>query len=113
MKGRITVGTYDAQTLFAYCLCLTGAYEEGDISSSLGETAAKITPDGTSPDYQDAHRRIMWDSWFVCNLCGLVGHPTQVSEKVISCREFSAASSGWGELGCGRGLADEFFCVLL
>jgi hypothetical protein len=62
MEGRITVGTYDAQTMFAYRLYLAGAYEEGDIFSSLSETAAKISPDGTSPDYQDAHRRIMWDS---------------------------------------------------
>ena len=62
MEGRITVGTYDAQTMCAYRLCLAGTYEEGDIFSSLSETAAEIPPDGTSPDYQDAHRRIMWDS---------------------------------------------------
>jgi hypothetical protein len=59
MERRITVGTYDAQTMFAYRLCLSGAYEEGDIFSSLSEAAAEIPPDGTSPDYQDAHRRIM------------------------------------------------------
>jgi hypothetical protein len=56
------VGTYDAQTMCAYRLCLAGTYEEGDIFSSLSETAAKIPPNGASPDNQDAHRRIIWDS---------------------------------------------------
>ena len=35
MEGRITVGTYDAQTVFAYQPRLAGADKEGDISSSF------------------------------------------------------------------------------
>jgi hypothetical protein len=58
------MGTYDAQTLFADHLCLAAADEEGHIPSSFGQTAAEITTDGTRTDYQDSHRRIIWDSRF-------------------------------------------------
>ena len=72
MKDRISVGTYDAQTMFVYRLCLAGAYEESGIFSSLSETAAEIAHDD-QPDYQDAHRRTMWDSSFGRNCVGMWG----------------------------------------
>jgi hypothetical protein len=50
--------------MFAYELRLAGAYEEGYIPSSLSQAAAKVATDSASADYQDSHRRIMWDSCF-------------------------------------------------
>ena len=44
--------------------CLPGAYEEGHIPSGLSQAAAKVATDRASADYQDSHRRIMWDSCF-------------------------------------------------
>ena len=59
------MGTYDAQTVFVYHLCLAAADKEGYLSSSFGQTAAEIATDGACADYQDSHRRIMWDSCFL------------------------------------------------
>jgi hypothetical protein len=64
MERPIAMGTYNAQTMFAYELCLAGAYKEGYTSSGLSQTAAKVATDGASAYYQDSHRRIMWDSCF-------------------------------------------------
>jgi hypothetical protein len=49
--------------VFAYRFGLPGAYKEGHIPSSLSQTAAEIATDGAGADYQDSHRRIMWDSY--------------------------------------------------
>jgi len=64
VKGQIAMGAYNAQTMLAYDLRLPGAYEEGYIPSGRSQAAAKVATDGASADYQDSHRRIMWDSWF-------------------------------------------------
>ena len=64
MKRPIAVGTYNAQTMFAYELCLASAYKEGYIPSRLSQAATKVAADGSRADYQDSHRRIMWDSCF-------------------------------------------------
>ena len=77
MEGRIAVRTYDAQTVLTYRLCLAAADKEGDISSSISQTAAEIATDGASADYQYAHRRIMWDSCFPPQLRGMWDYPRE------------------------------------
>jgi hypothetical protein len=59
------MGTYDAQALFVYHLCLVAADKEGHVFSSFGQTAAEIATDGARANYQDSHRRIMSDSGFL------------------------------------------------
>jgi hypothetical protein len=64
MERPIAMWTYNTQTMFAYDVCLAGVYEEGHIPSGLNQAAAKVATDRAGADYQDSHRRIMWDSCF-------------------------------------------------
>ena len=59
MQDCVPVGTYNAQTVLAYDLCLPRVHQEADIPSSFMQAAAKIATDGASADHQNSHGYII------------------------------------------------------